>query len=101
MLFYLFSILFSVVGLYLLVLILRAVIDWIRVFSPTWRPRGVVLVVANFIYAVTDPPLNFLRRAIPPLRLGAVAFDLGFLLFFIGLVLLQGIFQRLAFASVL
>jgi YggT family protein len=46
-----------------------------------------VLVLAEAIYTVTDPPLKFLRRFIPPLRLGQVSLDLSFLV----LVLLIGL----------
>jgi len=49
------------------------------VFSRDWRPRGLVLVVAESVYTVTDPPLRMLRRVIPPLRFGGVQLDLGYL----------------------
>jgi YggT family protein len=65
--------------LYFLVLLGRLVFDWVQVFSRDWRPKGVLLVVAEFVYSLTDPPLNALRKVIPPLRLGGVALDLGFL----------------------
>ncbi len=39
---------------------------------------GVVLVIAEATYTVTDPPLKLLRRFIPPVRLGNVALDLSF-----------------------
>jgi YggT family protein len=47
-------------------------------------------VVAEAIFTLTDPPLKFLRRYIPPLRLGTVALDLSFMvLFIVVLILLQ------------
>ncbi|MGB7447664.1 MAG: YggT family protein [Ornithinimicrobium sp.] len=70
--------------LYFIVLIGRLILDWIQVFSRDWRPSGVILVVAEFIYSLTDPPLRALRRLIPPLRLGGVALDLAFLVLIIG-----------------
>lgn len=82
-------ILFVLVSFYMLVLIARAVFDFIRMFAHSWRPRGFVLVLANLIYGATDPPLRFLGKLIPPLRIGTVALDLGFLLLFFGLVILQ------------
>jgi YggT family protein len=75
--------------LYMLVLIVRLVLDWIQVFARSWRPTGVVLVLANLVYSLTDPPLRFLRRFIPPLRLGQVQLDLGFLVLFIGVQILR------------
>jgi YggT family protein len=73
-----------VLDLYFIVLIGRLIFDWIQVFSRDWRPSGVILVVAEFIYSLTDPPLRALRRVIPPLRLGGVALDLAFLVLIIG-----------------
>ena len=77
------QILSYVLGLYLLVLIGRLVFDWVQVFARDWRPHGPLLVLANGLYALTDPPLNALRRVIPPLRLGSVALDLAFLVLFL------------------
>ena len=68
-----------VVWLFLLLLFVRIVIDWIQVFARDWRPRGVVLVLAEVVYTVTDPPLKALRRVVPPLSLGAIRLDLAFM----------------------
>jgi YggT family protein len=76
--------------LYLVVLIGRMIIGWIQVFARSWRPTGVVLVLAEGIFTATDPPLKFLRRYIPPLRIGRVAMDLSYMvLFIVVLILLQ------------
>lgn len=64
--------------LYLFVLFARLVFSWIQVFSRDWRPRGPVLVLAEGVYTLTDPPLNALRRFLPPLRIGGIALDLAF-----------------------
>jgi len=75
-------------SIYLVVLIGRMIIGWIQVFARSWRPTGVVLVLAEGIYTATDPPLKFLRRYIPPLRLGTVAMDLSYMVLFIVVLLL-------------
>ena len=67
-----------VLYLYLLVLFARLILSWVQVFSRDWRPKGPVLVVAEAVYSLTDPPLNALRRVLPPLRIGGVALDLAF-----------------------
>ena len=77
------SLLSLVVFLFLLALIIRLVFDWIQVFSRDWKPKGIVLVLAEAVYSVTDPPLRALRRVIPPLRLGSVQLDLAFTLLFL------------------
>jgi YggT family protein len=68
-----------VVFLFFAALICRLVLDWIQVLAREWRPRGPLLLVAEGVYTVTDPPLKFLRRLIPPLSLGAIRLDLAFL----------------------
>ncbi|MBO3745432.1 YggT family protein [Streptosporangiaceae bacterium NEAU-GS5] len=76
--------------LYLILLIGRMIFETVQAFARSWHPTGVMLVLAEAIYTVTDPPLKFLRRFIPPLRLGTVAFDLSFtVLFIVVLVLIQ------------
>jgi len=79
------------VFLFFLALIIRLVFDWVQMFSRDWRPSGVVLVLAEAVYSVTDPPLRLLRRVIPPLRLGAVQIDLAFTVLFLIVVILLGL----------
>ncbi len=69
--------------IYLIILIGRMIFSWIQMFARQWVPTGILLVIAESIYTVTDPPLKFLRRYIPPLRLGTVAMDLSFMVLFI------------------
>jgi YggT family protein len=73
------TLLYYIVFLFFIALIIRLVFDWIQVFSRDWKPRGIVLVLAEAVYSVTDPPLRLLRSILPPLRLGAVQIDLAFL----------------------
>jgi YggT family protein len=77
-------------------LIIRLVYDWVQMFAREWRPRGAALVAAPTVYSVTDPPLKVLRRLIPPLRLGGISRDLGFLLFFIAISVAMAIVRNLA-----
>ena len=82
--------------IYLVILIGRMIFGWVQVFAREWRPTGIVLVLAEAIFTVTDPPLKFLRRFIPPLRLGMVALDLSFMvLFIVVLILLEVAVPRL------
>ena len=82
---------------YTIVLLIRVILDWARILASDWRPKGVILVIADFVYAVTDPPLRFLGRYIPPLRLGTIALDLGFLVLFFGVSFLIRILFRLSY----
>jgi len=84
------DVLYYVLAIYLVVLIGRMIFGWIQVFAREWRPSGVVLVLAETVFTLTDPPLKFLRRYIPPLRIGTVAMDLSYMvLFIVVLILLQ------------
>jgi YggT family protein len=86
----------SLLELYLLLLIGTMVISWIRAFARDWQPTGVVLVICESVLTMTDPPLKFLRRYIPPLRLGTVALDLSFMvLFVVVLILLEVVVPHL------
>ena len=79
-----------VLWLYLLILIGRMIFSWIQAFSRNWMPHGILLVVAEGMFTATDPPLRFLRRYIPSLRLGSVALDLSFMvLFFVVLIMVS------------
>ena len=64
--------------LYLLVLFARLILDYIPIFNREWRPKGAGLVAAEVVYTITDPPVRFFRRIIPPLRIGSISLDFGF-----------------------
>jgi YggT family protein len=77
-----------VLRLFLLLLFARFVVDWVQVFARNWTPKGIVLVVLEVIYSVTDPPILFIRRFVPPLRLGAIALDTSFIIVLVAVYLL-------------
>ncbi len=66
----------------------RFIVDWVQVFARSWSPRGVLLVLLEVVYSVTDPPIKALRRVIPPLRIGSIALDLSFLIVLVGAYIL-------------
>ncbi|MBN7792166.1 YggT family protein [Microbacterium esteraromaticum] len=84
-----------VLTLYILVLIARLVLDYIPLFNREWRPKGAGLVAAELVYTVTDPPIRFFRRLVPPLRLGTIALDFGFMLTMISVLILMSIVRAL------
>ena len=85
---FVFGFLAFVVFLYLILLFARLVVGWIGVFARDWRPSGPLVVVLEVVYSATDPPLNALRKVIPPLSIGSIRLDLGFMiLFFVTLIL--------------
>jgi YggT family protein len=71
--------LYFVLWIFFVLLIARLVLDYVQLFARSWQPKGALLVIAELVYTVTDPPLRALRRVIPPLRLGSISLDLSFL----------------------
>ncbi|SDU81657.1 YggT family protein [Arcanobacterium phocae] len=78
-------------SIYTFVLFGRVIVDLGLTLIRDWRPEGVVLLIINAIYFLTDPPLRAVNRLIPPLRLGGIALDLGFILVFVAVRLIQNI----------
>ena len=77
-----------VLRIFLLLLFARFVVDWVQVFARSWTPKGVVLVLLEIIYSITDPPIMFVRRFVPPLRIGSIALDTSFIIVLISCYLL-------------
>ena len=74
------QVLLVALNLFLLLMLVRWIMDLIMTFNPDWRPSGFIIVILEITYTITDPPLKFLRRFIPPLRIGRFALDLSFML---------------------
>nr|WP_314842685.1 YggT family protein [uncultured Microbacterium sp.] len=85
------SIVNAMLVLYLLVLFARLILDYIPLFNREWRPKGPGLVAAELVYTVTDPPVRFFRRLIPPLRIGTLSLDFGFSITVIVILILMNI----------
>ena len=59
----------------------------------SWFPasEGLFMTVQRFTFAATEWAMGPLRRAIPPVRLGAAALDLSPLVLLIGITVLESI----------
>jgi YggT family protein len=84
-----------VLYVFLVLLIFRIVMEYVFLLARNYRPSGFVAIVLELTYTVTDPPLKALRRVIPPLRIGSVQLDLGFLVLFFVVQILIGVVGRL------
>jgi YggT family protein len=80
-----------VLGVFLGLLLVRLVVDWVQYFARSWTPHGPVLFLLEIVYTATDPPIRFVRRFVPPLRLGSVALDTSFLIVLVAVYLLQAV----------
>jgi len=83
------SILYTILWVFWILLLVRLVVDYVQMFARSWSPRGPVLLVLEVVYTITDPPIRFVRRFVPPLRLGSVAIDTSFIIVFVVVILLQ------------
>ena len=90
------GILSTVLLLYIFVLFARLILEYIPLFSREWRPKGFGLVAAEAVYTVTDPPIRFFRRIIPPLRIGGLSLDFGFALTMFVVLILMYIARAIA-----
>ncbi len=88
-------VLYYALTIYLLFLIGRLIIDMLQAYSRSWSPSGVLAMIAEIIFTVTDPPLRLLRRYIRPVRLGSVALDLSYTLLFVLIIVLLAVVGRL------
>ena len=85
------AIIYALVGLYSLLVIVRIIIEMVQAFSKQFDPPHWFIMVAEPIFRVTDPPMNALRKLIPPLKLGGsgVGLDVSVIVLFFILMLIQ------------
>ena len=82
-------ILYYLVEVFWFLLLGRIVVEMIASFSRSWTPKGVLAVVLEWLFTITDPPVKALRKVIKPVRLGQVSLDLSVLVLFNILMVLR------------
>ena len=87
--------LLQLLNIFKIALFARIIVDYVRMFARNWRPKGIGLLLVELVYSITDKPMAFVGRYIPPLRLGAVSLDLSFIVLFFGVQLLMGLVRSL------
>jgi YggT family protein len=90
-------VIYYVLWVFLMIVFARMILSWVPVLVRDWQPRGPILVVAEIIYSITDPPLRLLRKVLHPVRVGNMLLDLAF----IALVILVSILMRINAAILL
>lgn len=83
----------QVLTLFKWALFIRVIIDYVRMFARSWRPNSFLIAIFEAIYSITEPAMAYVRRFIPPLRLGGVAIDLSFIVLIIAIDLLRGLIR--------
>ena len=84
-----------VLWMFIALLWIRFIVDWVQIFARQWTPRGALLVGLEGVYSATDPPIKALRRVVPPLRIGNVSLDLSFLIVMVVAYVLLSLNARL------
>lgn len=90
-----FGIVHTVLFVFWLLLIARVIVEFVRTFARDWRPTGLLVVVLEGIFTVTDPPVKLFRRIIPSVSLGGVRLDLSIMALLFVMFLLMNFVQAL------
>jgi YggT family protein len=80
-----------VLTLFILVMVARAILDWVAQAS---RSPG-VFKARRVTHAITEPVIAPVRRVLRPARVGPVALDLAFSVVFIAAVILRAVVSNL------
>ena len=77
----------NIVGLYIWILIINAIISWLVAFNILNTSNRFVYSLLDVSYKLTDPPLNFIRKYLP--NLGTV--DISPIVLILGLMFLRNL----------
>ena len=75
----------------MVLLLARALLSWLPMFAPSFRPTGAVATAIDLVNRATDPPMRLVRRFLPPVRLGVASLDLSLIVCFVVLWVAQRI----------
>jgi YggT family protein len=81
----LYQIIYTILGLLLVVLVIHVVISWLFAFGIVGRSNEFVNAIWRFTTALTDPVLRPLRRLIPPIA----GVDLSVLVLMLAIILIR------------
>jgi len=77
----------NIVGLYIWILIINAVISWLVTFNVLNTSNRFIYSLLDVSYKLTDPPLNFIRKYLP--NLGSI--DISPIVLILGLMFLRNL----------
>lgn len=78
------------IGLYIWVIIISAVLSWLIAFNVVNMHNRFVHMIADFLYRVTEPPLRPIRRYMP--NLGGI--DISPIILILALIFLRDVVLR-------
>ena len=77
----------NIVGLYIWILIINAIISWLVAFNVLNTSNRFVYSVLEISYKLTEPPLSFIRKYIP--SIGSI--DISPIILILGLMFLRNL----------
>ena len=77
--------------LYFYAMLSRFVAYLVVSVNRSWKPKSILLPILDFCYTITDPPLRFVRRFVPPLRLGVIQLDLAWTIVLLVVLFIRGL----------
>jgi YggT family protein len=78
-----------------MVLLARIILDWVRAFNPSFSPKGVILILAELAYTLTDWAIKPLSKILKPVRVGGAYIDLSIIALFVLLIVLEALLRTL------
>lgn len=90
-----FAVLGFALSLYFYALLARFGLDLILSLNRQFRPRGLLLVLAEIVMTITDPTLKLFRKVIPPIRIGGLGLDFSITIAMILVSVLSGLVSSL------
>lgn len=88
------AVLATALTVFLVLLFLRLIFEYVFMLARGFKPTGLVAMLLELVFSLTDPPLKALRKVLPPLRVGGVSLDLAFLVLFILVSILRMVALR-------
>jgi len=82
-----------VISLFMLTMWARFILDLVVVFVRGWRPTGIGLVLSEFVFTITDPPIKAVRKVVPMIRIGNGAIDLSWMLVMLACIILTSVLR--------
>ena len=87
-------IVYWLLSIFIVIMWARFVLDLVAVYARNWRPRGFVLVLAELVFTITDPPVRAVRRFVKPVRLGNAMIDFSWSIVMLAAIILSYIVLR-------
>jgi YggT family protein len=82
-------VIYAALNIFIVVMWARFILDFVSMLAREWRPRGFLLILAELVYAITDPPVKAVRRVVPTLRAGGVAIDFSWTIVLLAAIILS------------